>query len=164
MCLLMSDPFTLCDFWKKCYHWVMLQWYLWTESYFRLLSLHFPAICQKIPCYRHFWPFCTICACLRANSAPSLLVLIKILLLGAVAAIPVKRKLTQAITTRFSRHWPENLIFGRLWPFFTICACSWAIPWSHLRFYWHNYYHWVLLQWYLWGESCSRLLPLHFLS
>ena len=69
MCLLRSNLFTLCYFWQKCYHWVMLQWYLWTESYFRLLSLHFPAICQRIPGYRHFWPFCTICACLRVNFA-----------------------------------------------------------------------------------------------
>ena len=49
MCLLMSNPFTLCYFWQKCYQWVMLQWYLWTESYFRLLSLHFPAICHLSP-------------------------------------------------------------------------------------------------------------------
>ena len=26
----------------------------------------------------------------------------------------------------------------------------------------YNYYHWVLLQWYLYRESCSRLLPPHF--
>ena len=26
------------------------------------------------------------------------------------------------------------------WPFFTICNCSWATPWSHLCFYWQNYW------------------------
>ena len=63
-------------------------------------SRHLPFIAI----YHHFGLFCTICACLRANSAPSLLVLIKTFSLGAVAAIPVKRKLTQAITTPLSQH------------------------------------------------------------
>ena len=50
------------------------------------------------------------------------------------------------------------------WPFFTICNCSWATPWSHLCFYWQNYYHWVLFQWYLRRESNSRLLQPNFFA
>ena len=92
----------------------------------------------------------------------SLLLLTIILSLDAVAMLSVKKKLFRAITSPFFWHLPENSIFGHFWPFFTICACSWATAWSHLRFYWHNYYYWVLLQWYLRSESYSRLLPLHF--
>ena len=76
--------------------------------------------------------------------------------------ISMERELLQTITTPFPRQKPENSVFGHFWPFFTVCACSWATPWSHLRFYWHNYYHWVLLQWYLYRESYSKLLPPHF--
>ena len=68
----------------------------------------------------------------------------------------------ESYSSPFFWHLLENSIFGHFWPFFTICACSWVTAWSHLRFYWHNYYYWVLLQWYLRRESYSRLLPLHF--
>ena len=50
---------------------------------------------------------------------------------------------------------------GYFWPFFTICACLWATPWSHLHLYWKKYYDWVLLQWNLQQKSYSRLLPPH---
>ena len=50
------------------------------------------------------------------------------------------------------------------WSFLAICACSWLTSWSQLRFYWQNYYHRVLLQWYLWRKSYSRLLPPPFPS
>ena len=76
--------------------------------------------------------------------------------------ISVKRKLLQAINTSFSRHFPEYSMFGHFWPFFTICACLWATPWTHLRFYWQKCYHWVRLQWNLRRESYSRLLPPFF--
>ena len=75
--------------------------------------------------------------------------------------ISVKRKLLQAINTSFSRHFPEYSMFGHFWPFFTICACLWATPWTHLRFYWQICYHWVRLQWSLRRKSYSRLLLLH---
>ena len=54
--------------------------------------------------------------------------------------------------------------FWPFWPFFTICACSLATPWSQLCFYWQKCYHQVLMQWYLRRESYSRLLPPHFLT
>ena len=76
--------------------------------------------------------------------------------------ISVKRELLQAIITQFSHHLSENAIFRHFWPFCPICACSWVTPQSHLRFYWQKCYHWVLLQWYLWKESYSRLLQPHF--
>ena len=53
-----------------------------------------------------------------------LLLLTKLLSLGAVAMISVKRKLLHAITTPFCHHFPENYIFGHFWPFFTICTYS----------------------------------------
>ena len=36
---------------------MLLQWYLQTESYFRLLASHFATICPKIPFFGHFWLF-----------------------------------------------------------------------------------------------------------
>ena len=95
-------------------------------------------------------------------SIPPPLFLTKMLSLVAVAMISVKRELLQAIITQFSHHLSENAIFRHFWPFCPICACSWVTPQSHLRFYWQKCYHWVLLQWYLWKESYSRLLPPHF--
>ena len=47
----------------------------------------------------------------------SQLLLTKKSLLGAVAIKSGKRKLLQAITTPFSRHLPENSIFGHFSPF-----------------------------------------------
>ena len=47
-------------YWQNCYHWVLLQWYLQRDSYYRLLPLHFPAICLKIELlviFGHFSPF-----------------------------------------------------------------------------------------------------------
>ena len=61
-----------------------------------------------------------------------------------------------------SCHLPENSIFSQFWPFFTICAYACKTPWPNLHFYWPKCYYWVLLQWYLWRESYSRLLPPHF--
>ena len=103
-----------------------------------------------------------VCLLFADLFAPYLLVLTKKFSLGAVAMISVKRKLLQAINTSFSRHFPEYSMFGHFWPFFTICACLWATPWTHLRFYWQKCYHWVRLQWNLRRESYSRLLPPHF--
>ena len=51
---------TACFNWQKCYHWVLLQWNLQKESYFRLLPPHFPAISLKIQflaIFGHFSPF-----------------------------------------------------------------------------------------------------------
>ena len=86
-----------------------------------------------------------LCLLMGNHFAPSLLLLIKMLSLAAVAMISVKRKSLQAISTLFSQCLPKNSTFGHFWLFFTICACSWATPWSHLRYYWQKY-HWVLLQ------------------
>ena len=58
--------------------------------------------------------------------------------------ISMERELLQTITTPFPRQKPENSIFGHFWPFFSICACSWVIPWSHLCIYRQKCYHWVL--------------------
>ena len=102
-----------------------------------------------------------VCLLFALLFAPYLLVLTKRFSLGAVAMISVKSKLLQAIITPFSRHLPEYSIFGHFWPFFTICACLWATPWTHLRFYWQKCYHWVRLQWNLRRESYSRLLLLN---
>ena len=77
---------------------MLLQWYLQTESYFRLLASHFATICPKIPLFGHFLLFFTIFACLWASSLP---------------------------------HY---------------CLCL------------QTYFHWVLLQWYLYRESNSWLL------
>ena len=46
--------------------------------------------------------------------------------------ISMERELLQTFTTLFPCQKPENSIFGHFWPFFTICACSWTTPWSHL--------------------------------
>ena len=114
----------------------------------------------------NFWLFLAIyhhfCLCMGDPLILPPLSLTKMLSPGAVVMITMERKLLQAITTPFSHHLPENSIFGHFWPFFTICAYAYVTPWSHLRFYWHNYYHWVLLQWYVYRESCSWLLPPHF--
>ena len=55
---------------------------------------------------------------------------------------------------------------------YTICAYSWATPWSHLCFYWQKYYHWVPLERDLyWGMENTKsililtiLMHLHALS
>ena len=185
---------------------MLLQWYFRKQSYFRLISPHFPTICQKISflaVFGHFWPFVlahgrpldptsvlidknviTGCCCNEIYKekattgyhhlilppfpwkfnfwpflaifhyscplvgdplTPSPFCLTKMLKLGAVTMKSTERKLLQAITN----FWPFLAIFGHFWPFFTICACLWATPWPHLRFYWQKYYQWVLLQWYL---------------
>ena len=63
----------------------------------------------------NFWPFSAIFyhLCLVKGDCliPPLLLLTKMLLLGAVALISTERELFQAITTPFSRHLPENGIF-----------------------------------------------------
>ena len=125
------------------------------------------------PCYKpensffgHFWPFLTICACSEATAWSHLRFYWHdyyhwVLLQWYLHRESCSRLLTPHFSA-ISLKIQFLAIFGHFWPFFTICACSWATPWSHLRFYWHNYYHWVLLQWYVYRESCSRLLPPHF--
>ena len=49
-----------------------------------------------------------LCLLMGNLFAPSLLLLTKMLSLGAVAMMSVKKKLLQAITTPFSRLLPEN--------------------------------------------------------
>ena len=49
--------------------------------------------------------------------APSLLLLMKMVSLGAVAMISVKRKLLKDMNTPFSQHLPKNSIFGHFSPF-----------------------------------------------
>ena len=79
-----------------------------------------------------------LCLLVGNHFAPSLLLLLKMLSLAAVAMISVKRKSLQAISTLFSQCLPKNSTFGHFWLFFTICACSWATPWSHLCYYWQK--------------------------
>ena len=69
--------------------------------------------------------------------------------LDAVAILYTERKLFQAVSTPLSRHLLPFAWKFNFWPFTPICACLRATPWSHLRFYWQNYYHWVPSQWYL---------------
>ena len=84
--------------------------------------------------------------------------------LGAIAMISVERKLLQAVTTPGCYHsiFPPSNWKLNFWSFLAICACSRVTSWSQLRFYWQNNYHRVLLQWYQWRKSYSRLLPPHF--
>ena len=86
-----------------------------------------------------FWTFLAIfhylCLLMGNPLIPPPLLLKTLLSLGAVAMI----------STPFSHHLPENSIFGHFWPFFTNCAYSSAIPWSHLCFHWHKYYERMLL-------------------
>ena len=69
------------------------------------LPPHFPTICQKIEFFAIFPHLCLH----KGNPlTPSPLLLTKMLSLGAVAMIFMKRELLQAITTPFSHHLPEN--------------------------------------------------------
>ena len=141
---------------------MLLQWYFRKQSYFRLLSPHFPAICQKIPFFGPFWPLFIICACLLAISLLHLCLYWKKVFTGCCCNGICKEKATSGylhhIFPPFARKFH---FFFCYWPFYTICAYSRATPSSHFRFYWRNCYHWVLLQWYLQIESYSRLLPSH---
>ena len=54
---------------------------------------------------------------------------------------------------------PENSIVD---DFFLFLPASRQPFGPHLYFHWQYCYHWVLLRWYLWKESYSRLLPSQF--
>ena len=110
-------------YWQNYYHWVPLQWYLRRESNSRLLQPHFFAICLKF----NFWPFLAIfhhfCLLMGDPLIPPLLLLTKMLSLGAVAMKSTERKLLQVITTPFFRHMPQIqflAIFDYFWPILAI--------------------------------------------
>ena len=63
---------------------------------------------------------------------PPLLLLTKMLTLGAVEIFSMEKKLLQAITIPLSCHLLKNLIFSHFSPFTPICACFWATPWPRL--------------------------------
>ena len=82
-----------------------------TPGYFHPI---FPTFASKF----NFWPFLTICTCSRAPPLiQPLLLLTKLLSLGAVAMISKEREQLHAITTPFSRQLPENFYF---WSFLAI--------------------------------------------
>ena len=86
---------------------MLLQWYLWRESYSRLfppLSRHFPLFVSKL----NFWPFFpNLCLLMVNHLIPALLLLREILSLDAVKIICMKRKLFHVVSTPFSRHYPS---------------------------------------------------------
>ena len=87
---------------------------------------------RHLPENFHFWSFLAIfhhlCLLMGDPLIPPLHLLTKMLSLSAVAMKSTEMKLLQAITTIFSRHLPENSIFGHFWPFSTLCAHSWVTP------------------------------------
>ena len=71
--MLMGNPLTPPPlFWWKCYHWMLLQQYLWKERLSRLFSPHVPAIFRHLPKKWLFGHFSHICACSWAILLPLL--------------------------------------------------------------------------------------------
>ena len=74
-----------------------------------------PFFCH-LPENFNFWSFLAIfhhlCLLMGDPLIPPLLILTKILSLGAVAMKSTERKLLKAFTTPFHHHLPENSIFG----------------------------------------------------
>ena len=79
--------------------------------------------------------------------------------MDAAAIIYMEKKRIQAVSTLLFRHLPPFAWKINFWPFTPICACLWATPWPYLHSYWQKCYHWMLLQYYIWRESYSRLFP-----
>ena len=99
---------------------MLLQWYLQRDSYYRLLPLHFPAICLKLNFWLYLAIFHHLCLLMGDLLITSPFLLTKMLTLGAVAVKSTKRKLPQAITTPFSHHSPDISILGHFCPFLAI--------------------------------------------
>ena len=95
---------------------MLLQWYFWKQSYFRLLSPHFPAICQKIPFFGPFWPLFIICACLLAISLLHLCLYWKKVFTGCCCNDICKEKATSGYLH------PIFLPFARKFHFFLFLA------------------------------------------
>ena len=106
----------LCLYWQKSYHWMLLQWYLRRESYFRLLPPHFPAISLKIPFFGPFWPLFIICACLLAISLLHLCLYWKKVFTGCCCNDICKEKATSGYLH------PIFLPFARKFHFFLFLA------------------------------------------
>ena len=66
--------------------------------------------------FGRFGRFLHFCLLMGNLFTTSLLLLMKMVSLGAVAMISLKRKLLLAISTPFSQHLPQNSIFGHFSP------------------------------------------------